>query len=209
MPTAQRRSARRSHVALDREARPIHGGRETATSKRGTSRSRSPSADPRSRRSRSPAARKPKAGGAAGQNFAEGFVGHGTIFVPLIVFLSPGFCQLLARVTSADSGGRWTEGRWLTPAVERGVTGLAQQCAELGAQGCVAEAIAAATAASPTAEAAQFLLCFAALALALDLVLPGPLEEGPATRTVRRLASPLPVSTCLASPQLNRTSCPL
>ena len=164
MPS-QRRSARRSHVALDRESRPVHGARPTESSKRGASRSRSPSSQPR-RRSLSKK--------VAGQNFAEGFVGHdGTAFVPLIVLLSPGFCQLLAYATSEMSGGRWTDGRWLTPAVESGATGLVQACVDQGAEGCLTEAFAAATAAAPTAKAAQFLVAFAALFSALFPVFPG------------------------------------
>ena len=129
---------------------------------------------PQARRAKSPA-RSPgkKTSVETTQNFVAGGVGSGSFFVPIVVTLLPTICQLLAYLTSPDAKAL----------ASSGATGLASACYAQGAASCASSALSAALTIAPTWEAARFLGVFGALAYALDVLLPGPLEKGPETST--------------------------
>jgi 7-dehydrocholesterol reductase len=104
-----------------------------------------------------------------GANWSEG-IGNGTIFVPLLFVGAPLLCQLLAYFTSPEYDGPLF------------FSDLLHRCIEKGSS-CPQEIATAALVAQPTLAAWQFLSGFSALALALDAVLPGPVAQGPMTKT--------------------------
>ena len=165
-------------------------------------RSKSPAArrskSPAARRSPSPAARRTpraikekafnmlkgssatKKDGAydAGTNWVEGGVGQGSLFMPMLMIFGPLAMQWLAYLTSPEAN----------PSVEGGsppthfVGDMLQTCrADLPA--CGNTLLHAATSATPTLKAVQFLGAFNLLALVLDVFLPGKTCFGPETLT--------------------------
>jgi len=112
---------------------------------------------------------------ATGSNWVDGGLGDGTWMVPFLLVFCPMFVQVLASLTSTDSPA--------DPAL--GVSGLAEHCLNAGVVTCAADvaAFVAQSYVAPSSRAVQFLLSFNALALLLDVGLPGPVEYGPETLT--------------------------
>ena len=134
-----------------------------------------------------------------GNNWVGGGVGDGTLFVPLLLVFAPIVCQLLVYLTSEQATAEGLD-------VTGGLGGIFAHCAGFQLDGygygprngtdvhgwgvgwgaCAAklgDVTVAAMTMAPTACAVKFLLCFAAVALVLDLCLPGKVEYGPETLT--------------------------
>ena len=185
--------ARTPSAAVRRSTRSASRGR---SSSRSSSRSKSPSKSPARSRSASKdkkkkAPKKKKSGGEAGgggKNWVDGGLGDGTLMVPFLLVFAPWFVQVLAYLTSPEGKAE--------VAPELGLHGLLYGCAGAGDGGVggylgcfwshLSDVCAKCTPWSgmpPTWAAAKFLLGFNALALLLDVGLPGKVETGPETLT--------------------------
>lgn len=114
-----------------------------------------------------------------GNNFVEGGLGDGTLMVPFLLVFCPLFAQWLAYITSE---------RAVSDKVDAtgGVSALFASCFNANVAACGAQAFHSAftlPGIDDGLNAAKFLLAFAALALLLDVSLPGKIEVGPETAT--------------------------
>jgi hypothetical protein len=114
----------------------------------------------------------------AGTNWVEGGVGQGSLFMPMLMIFGPLAMQWLAYLTSPEANPR--VGGDAPPT--HFVGDMLQTCrADLPA--CGNTLLHAATSATPTLRAVQFLGAFNLLALVLDVFLPGKTCFGPETLT--------------------------